>query len=161
MSSIPETPPDQDLVLLFTALHAACNAQVVQRIAGDGFSDLRPTHGFVFQHLILGPTRISDLATKLGMTAQGASKLVIELEQFGYVSRQTDARDRRSHTVTLTARGWAAIKAGRTARDAVTAQLRATLGEPAADSLVAMLQQLAEYTGGLHTLLARRLLPPR
>ena len=158
-SSEPSLPPDQDLVLLFTALHAACDAEVVRRIAAEGYGDLRPAHGYVFQHLVPGPARVSDLAAKLGMTAQGASKLVIELEGFGYVARQTDPDDRRSHTVSLTERGWAAIEAGRAARAAVTAQLREVLGGPAADTLVASLQQLAEQTGGLRTLLARRLRP--
>jgi DNA-binding MarR family transcriptional regulator len=157
----PSTPPDHDLVLLFTALHAACDADVVRRIAADGFGDLRPTHGYVFQHLIPGPCTISDLAQKLGMTPQGASKLVIELEGWGYVARQTDPDDRRSHTVTLTDRAWAAIEAGRAARTAITVQLRAILGDPAADALVTSLQQLAEHTGGLRTLLARRLRPDR
>ena len=155
----PLLPPEQDLVLLFTALHAACDAEVVRRIAEDGFGDLRPTHGYVFQHLVPGPVAISELARRLGMTAQGASKLVIELEGYGYVARQTDPADRRSHTVTLLERGWAAIEAGRAARAAVTAQLREVLGDPAADALVASLQQLAEQTGGLRTLLARRLRP--
>jgi DNA-binding MarR family transcriptional regulator len=157
----PRLPPDHDLVLLFTALHAACDVEVVRRIADDGFGDLRPAHGYVFQHLVPGPVAISELARRLGMTAQGASKLVIELEGYGYVSRQTDPGDRRSHTASLTERGWAAIEAGRTARAAVTAQLREYLGSPAADALVASLQQLAEQTGGLRTLLARRLRPGR
>jgi DNA-binding MarR family transcriptional regulator len=155
----PSLPPDQDLVLLFTALHAACDAEVVRRIGADGFGDLRPAHGYVFQHLVPGPVTISELARKLGMTAQGASKLVIELGRFGYLARQIDPTDRRNHTVSLTARGWAAIEAGRAARAAVTAQLRAALGEDTADALVASLQQLAEHTGGLRTLLARRLRP--
>ena len=149
----------QDLVLLFTALHAACDAEVVRRIAADGFDDLRPAHGYVFQHLVPGPIAISELARRLGMTPQGASKLAIELERFGYVARQTDPSDRRSHAVTLTERGWAAIESGRAARAAVTAELRVTLGEPAADRLVSSLQHLAEHTGGLRTLLARRLRP--
>jgi DNA-binding MarR family transcriptional regulator len=69
---------------------------VVRRIAGAGFADLRPAHGFVFQHLVRGPIAISELARLLGMTAQGASKLVIELEGLGYVCRQTDPADLRS-----------------------------------------------------------------
>jgi DNA-binding MarR family transcriptional regulator len=151
--------PDQDLVLLFTALHAAFDAEVARRIATEGFGDLRPAHGYVFQHLVPGTVTISELARKLGMTAQGASKLVIELERFGYVARQTDPADRRSHTVSLTERGWAAIEAGRAARTAITAQLRETIGDDAADVLVHSLQRLAEQTGGLRTLLARRLRP--
>jgi DNA-binding MarR family transcriptional regulator len=93
------------------------------------------------------------------MTAQGASKVVIELEGMGYVARHTDPSDRRSHTVALTERGWSAIEAGRAARAAVTDELCVALGQPAADALIAALQQLAEHTGGLRTLLARRLRP--
>jgi DNA-binding MarR family transcriptional regulator len=161
LSISPDLPPDHDLVLLFTALNAACDADVVRRITAAGFGDLRPTHGYVFQHLVAGAIPISELARRLGMTPQGASKLVIELERNGYVARQTDLEDRRSHTVTLTERGWAAIEAGRAARAAITAELRAILGEPAAEALVASLQRLAEQTGGLRALLARRLRPTR
>jgi DNA-binding MarR family transcriptional regulator len=159
-SSDPLLAPNEDLVLLFTALHAACDADVLRRMAAAGFGNLRVAHGFVFQHLVPGAARITDLAVKLGMTAQGASKLVIELESMGYVARQTDPQDRRSHTVSLTGRGWAAIEVGRAARAEITRQLRADLGdESAADALIASLQRLAEHTGGLRTLLARRLRP--
>jgi DNA-binding MarR family transcriptional regulator len=153
------TPPDRDLVLLFTALHAACDADVLRRLDALGFGDLRPAHGYVFQHLVPGSAAIGDLARKLGMTAQGASKLVIELEQLGYVTRTTDPRDRRSHDVSLTERGWAAIDAGRTARAEITSRLLDHLGESAANDLIRSLQRLAEHTGGLETLLARRLRP--
>ena len=154
-------PPEQDLPLLFAALNAATNAEVVRRLAAAGHADLRPAHGYVFQHLIAGPARITELADKLGMTVQGASKLVAELERHGYVDRRVDPGDRRNRIVALTARGWAGIEAGRAARAAVTAELRAALGEPAADTLVGALQRLAEHTGGLTALLARRLRPER
>src|SRR5579885_1202213 len=106
MTSTP-LPPERDLPLLFAALHAAANANVVRRIAAAGHPDLRPTHGYVFQHLIPGPSRITELADKLGMTLQGASKLVIELERLGYVTRRPDPADGRNRIVELTERGWA------------------------------------------------------
>jgi DNA-binding MarR family transcriptional regulator len=142
------TPLAQDLVLLFTALHAASDAEVMRRLAASGFPELRPAHGYVFQHLIAGPTRITDLARKLGMTCQGASKLVIELSGLGYVSRTPDAGDRRNRIVTLTAREWAAIEAGRQARAAVSAEWLGVLGEEEVDRLLAALQRLADHTGG-------------
>src|SRR5919202_4197145 len=116
-------PPEQDLPLLFAALNAATNAEVVRRLAVAGHADLRPAHGYVFQHLIAGPARITELADKLGMTVQGASKLVADLERLGYVDRRVDPGDRRNRIVALTARGWAGIEAGRAARAAVTAEL--------------------------------------
>jgi DNA-binding MarR family transcriptional regulator len=155
MSSTPE----QDLTLLVTALDAAARAEVTRRIAAAGYPDLRPAHGYVFQHLVVGPARVTDLAHKLGMTAQGASKLVVDLERLGYVVRRTDPADRRNRIVELTPRGWAGIEAGRTARAAVTAAWRAALGEPAAEAFVAALHQLAVQSGGLRQLLERRLRP--
>jgi DNA-binding MarR family transcriptional regulator len=156
MTSIPSS---SDLVLLFTALHAACDADVTLRTASAGFPELRPAHGYVFQHLIVGPKTVTELARRLGMTVQGASKLVIELERLGYVSRDPDTDDHRNRNVTLTPRGWAAIEAGREARAAVTAELCGVLGEEDANRLLASLQRLAEQTGGLSELLARRLKP--
>ncbi len=151
--------PDQDIVLLFTALRAACDAEVTRRMAAAGYGDVRLAHGYVFQHLIVGPTRITELARKLGMTAQGASKLVIELEKFGYVARRSDPADQRNRFVALTERGWDVIRAGRVARAEINTQLRAVLGEAEFDHLLTSLQQLAEHTGGLEELLARRLRP--
>ena len=152
-------PAEEDLTLLFAALNAATSAEIVRRVAAAGHPDLRPAHGYLFQHLMAGPVRVSELAEKLGMTAQGASKLVIELERLGYVERRGDPGDGRNRYVALTARGEAGIEAGREARAAITAELRAVLGDPAADQLVAGLRQLATHNGGLATLLARRLRP--
>ncbi|MFN8514143.1 MAG: MarR family transcriptional regulator [Thermomicrobiales bacterium] len=152
-------PAEEDLTLLFAALNAATSAEIVRRIAAAGHPDLRPAHGYVFQHLMGGPMRVSELGEKLGMTAQGASKLVIELEGLGYVERRGDPGDGRNRYVALTAKGEAGIEAGRAARAAVTAELRAVLGEAAADQVVAGLRQLAEHSGGLAALLGRRLRP--
>jgi DNA-binding MarR family transcriptional regulator len=126
-----------------------------------GFTDLRPAHGYVFQHLVEGPMRVTELARKLGMTAQGASKSVIELERMGYVVRQSDPGDQRNRPVALTEHGWEAIEAARAARAVVNAELLASAGSGAAENLLSMLQRLAERTGGLRELLARRLRPER
>lgn len=152
-------PAQEDLTLLFAALNAATSAEIVRRVAEAGHPDLRPAHGYLFQHLLQGPVRVGELAEKLGMTAQGASKLVIELERLGYVERRGDPADGRNRYVALTARGHDGIAAGRAARAAITAELRAVLGEPAAAELIAALQQLAAHSGGLAALLGRRLRP--
>lgn len=154
-------PPDHDLVLLFTALNAACDADVLRRIAAAGFADLRPAHGYVFQHIMEQPIRVSDLARRLGMTAQGASKLVIEMEGMGYVLRHPDPDDQRNRFVALTDRGWAAIEAGRAARAAISADLRNVLGDADGRALLEALQRLAEHTGGPRELLGRRPRPGR
>ncbi len=71
----------------------------------------------VFQRLVRAGPASPTLAEKLGMTAQGASKLVIDSRATRLrAPRQTDPADRRSHAVSLTERGWAAIEAGVGAR---------------------------------------------
>ena len=147
--------------MLLTALHAGATAAVTRHMDDAGFSDLRPAHGYVFQHLVEGPMRVTALARKLGMTAQGASKSVIELERMGYVVRLSDPGDQRNRPVALTQHGWAAIEASRVARAIVNTELMEAAGPGAGEELMAMLQQLAERTGGLRELLARRLRPER
>lgn len=150
--------PDRDLTLLFTALAAECDARVRARMAEAGHGEVRTVHGYVFQHLLVGPVRVTDLAGLLGMTAQGASKVVAEMERVGYAARRADPQDSRVRLVELTPRGRAAVEAGRTARAEVTAELLGELGQAAEDFLVS-LGGLAERTGALRELLARRLRP--
>jgi DNA-binding MarR family transcriptional regulator len=160
MSSAPP-PLETDVQLLLTAAAAGASDAVLRRLAAAGFGDLRPSHGYVFQHLLLQPMPISELARRLGMTAQGASKLVIELEELGYVHRQPAAEDRRTHLVELTRRGRDLVDAGREARAAVTADVEQLLGPSGLKRFLAMLRQVATHSGGLETLTARRIRPPR
>ncbi|MEU5691752.1 MarR family winged helix-turn-helix transcriptional regulator [Actinosynnema sp. NPDC020468] len=147
-----------DLTLLFTALSAACDTEVRERMARAGHPDVRTVHGYVFQHLLVGPARITDLADLLGMTAQGASKVVAEMERVGYAKRTTDPQDSRVRQVSLTEHGRDAVEAGRAARAEVTRNLLAHL-EDGGDALVGGLDLLAHRTGALTALLARRLRP--
>jgi DNA-binding MarR family transcriptional regulator len=104
---------------------------------------------------------ITELARRLGMTAQGASKVVIELEELGYVRRQPAADDRRTHLVELTQRGRDLIDAGREARAALTADVERLLGPSGLKRFLTMLRRVAAHSGGLETLTARRIRPPR
>jgi DNA-binding MarR family transcriptional regulator len=155
------TPIEQDVQLLLTAASAGASEAVIRRLEGAGFDDLRASHTYVFQHLVGGPISINDLATRLGMTAQGASKMVIELEQLGYLTRSAAADDRRTHLVELTPRGRALIDAGRAARLALQAEVQELLGPTPLQQLLIMLRAVADHTGGLEKLAGRRMRPPR
>jgi DNA-binding MarR family transcriptional regulator len=143
--------------LLLTAAAAGASEAVVRHLAAAGFGDLRPSHHHVFQHLVLGPRSITELATRLGMTSQGASKLVIELEQLGYLRRSPGADDRRTHLVELTERGHALLEAGRTARAAVTDDVERLLGPTELRRFLGLLRRVAEHSGGLDLLVGRRI----
>ncbi|WHT20702.1 MarR family transcriptional regulator [Crossiella sp. CA-258035] len=151
--------PADDLVLLFTALSAAADAEVRRRVEAAGFTGLRQAHGYLFQHLIPGPARISELAAKLGMTPQGVSKTVTELARLGYARRSVDEGDQRGRVVELTERGLGAIEAARTARADLRAHYQEVLGPAAAEAVLTGLRRLAVETGALAELTARRLRP--
>ena len=159
--SSPPPPIEGDVQLLLTAAAAGVSEAVLRQLARSGFSDVRPSHGYVFQHLLVQPMPINELGARLGMTAQGASKLVIELEKLGYVRRAPAAEDRRTHVVELTERGRAVVDAGRAARASLTAEVEQLLGPRGLRQLLRMLRQVAERTGGLETLARRRIRPPR
>ncbi|WUD77670.1 MarR family transcriptional regulator [Streptomyces sp. NBC_00510] len=69
------------------ALFVGFAAAVQDRLAADGFGDLRCSHGYLFRHLVGAEPTVGALAERLGMTQQGASKAAAELERLGYAER--------------------------------------------------------------------------
>ncbi|MBP2474291.1 DNA-binding MarR family transcriptional regulator [Crossiella equi] len=150
--------PSEDPVLLLTALSAAADDEVVLRVEDEGYHGLRRSHGYLFQHLLVAPMPISVLAERMGMTAQGVSKIVAELEGLGYVRREV-GRDRRSRLVELTGRGRGAVAAARRARAAVREGYLKILGPEEGPAVLAALGRLAVVSGALPQLTHRRLRP--
>jgi DNA-binding MarR family transcriptional regulator len=74
-------------------------------LAEEGFDGLRPAFGFAINAVEQGATSTSELARVLGMTKQGAAKLVVNLSQQGYLSASPDPDDRRVQRLSLTDRG--------------------------------------------------------
>jgi DNA-binding MarR family transcriptional regulator len=134
MSDFDPAAADLPLAALFAGWAMA--EEVQRRIADDGMGDLRFADGVVFQHLVGGPLAIGALGERMGVTQQAASKAVADLQRRGYVERAAGAGDGRVRQVSLTARGHAAIEAGRRHRAALEAEQQrdpADLGEPAAE----------------------------
>ncbi len=96
-------------VLMGLAFHNFID-ELQMKIAGAGFSDVRPGHGFAFQLLSFKNASVNELADHLGVTKQAASQMVEYLEEHNYVISQPDPKDRRIKVVALTARGWACIQ---------------------------------------------------
>ena len=76
-----------------------------------GFTDLVAAHLDVFQYPGPENQRPLELATQTRMTKQALNYLLGQLQQLGYLTRETDERDQRSKRIRLTPRGHAAIKA--------------------------------------------------
>jgi DNA-binding MarR family transcriptional regulator len=123
---------DQEFV---RALRAATAAQ--------GFDDQGRSDGYVLRTLSAGPTSISRLAERLGITKQGASQIVDDMERRGYVERRPDPSDARARLLHLTARGEAALAAARKFHQAYERKLRRQFGDGAIDSLRDVLTAMA------------------
>jgi DNA-binding MarR family transcriptional regulator len=152
-----EIDPEQlDLVLAALFAGLALNEQVTDRLHAGGFADLRFSHGFVFQHLVPGPLPVGELARRMRVSQQAASKAAAELERLGYVERAPDPDDARVRRLALSERGRAAVAAGRTARAEVAAALEARLGPRRAKALRAGLLDVLDAAGGLEAVRGRR-----
>ncbi|MDH6128100.1 MarR family transcriptional regulator [Kitasatospora sp. GP82] len=128
------------LAMTFRAMTDHLHARLVEL----GREPLRPAHGYVFRYLADHPgATVVDLAARLDVTKQSASKTVTELADWGYLERRSHPTDGRAQILVLTERGreylhladelwaesekqWAAV-IGADRLDAVHADLRAYL----------------------------------
>ena len=147
-------PAQLDVVLAALFAGLALNERVTERLHTDGFDDVRFSHGFVFQHLVPGPLAVGELARRMGVSQQAASKAAAELERLGYVERAPDPADARVRRLALSARG-------RAARAAVADELAGVLGPRRAETLRRTLLDALAAAGGLDAVRARRVPPVR
>jgi DNA-binding MarR family transcriptional regulator len=85
---------------------------------------------------------ISAIGRELGITRQGASKVVGHLSDRGYVSVADSPTSKREKSVILTSRGSDYLKAQRTAARRIEDELRAEFGDAALSGLFALLDAL-------------------
>ena len=76
-----------------------------------GFTDLVAAHVDVWRYPGPENQRPSELAIHTRMTKQALNYLLGQLEDLGYMTRETDSDDQRSKRIRLTARGRAATRA--------------------------------------------------
>jgi DNA-binding MarR family transcriptional regulator len=151
---------DLDLPLASLFAGWAMADELSRRLAAESMDDLRFADGVLFQHLVEGPRTIGALAERLEVTQQAVSKSVADLERRGYVTRAADPDDARVRRVALTARGGAAIEAGRVHRATIEAELGERLGERRVADARGLLNEIVETLGADAPVRGRRVLPP-
>ena len=87
-------------------------------------------------------TTISEIGRELGITRQGAGKIVAGLRERGYVSVRPSSKSAREKTVTLTPRALEYLDAQRRAVRKIDNQLRANLGPEGFRNLYRLLETL-------------------
>lgn len=113
-------------------------------LAAAGFADRRFPEGRVLVMCAApGQTTISDVGRRLGITRQGAGKIVARLTECGYLEVTPSPSDRREKTLTLTPRAEQFLAALRDAGHAVEARLRQEIGAGGVEQLLRALDLLA------------------
>jgi DNA-binding MarR family transcriptional regulator len=135
--------------------------RVLEALAAAGHADLRFSHGFVIQHVVDADRTIGELALRMGVTQQGASKAVAELETLGYLERVPDPADARIRRVRLSARGRAAVQISRRAREKIEHGLATAVGAREIAHARRTLARILEVVGATESVRARRVRPPR
>jgi DNA-binding MarR family transcriptional regulator len=87
---------------------------------------------------------IAQISRELGITRQGAAKIVAELRDRGYVDVTPSPTDGREKIVTVTAKADAFLDAQQRAARRIEAQLSKEMGADAVDSLYRLLDALGD-----------------
>jgi DNA-binding MarR family transcriptional regulator len=111
--------------------------------AAQGFDDLGRSDGYVFRALAVRATTVGELATRLGISKQGAAQIVDDMVGRGYVRRRPDPTDGRAQLLSLTARGDAALAAARRFHQAYERRLARAHGRAAVDAVRELLTAMA------------------
>lgn len=104
-------PPPPLIGALLRVPYETVRERMLAGLHDRGFTDLVAAHVDVWRHPGPENQRPSELATQTRMTKQALNYLLGQLEQLGYLTRETDSGDQRSKRVCLTPRGRAATKA--------------------------------------------------
>jgi DNA-binding MarR family transcriptional regulator len=121
----------------------AYQRRVDQALADAGFADRRLPDGRVLRLCDRVPgTTIADIGRELGISRQGAAKLVHSLRDRGYVTLAASKTSGREKTVKITPRARDYLRAHRAATRAIERRLRARVGADAFAGLDALLDAL-------------------
>ncbi|MEV6236958.1 MarR family winged helix-turn-helix transcriptional regulator [Lentzea sp. NPDC051838] len=123
-------------------------AEFVQRLDAEGYADLRPAHGAVFQALRGGGATSTELAERLGVTKQAAGQMVADLEERGYLRRVEHPDGGRRRLVVLTGKADEHMAVAGRVLHKLEAELASQLGEGKLQELRAGLSQLIRELAG-------------
>ncbi len=119
------------------------------QIEAEGGDPLRPAHGYTFKFLLdRDDATTVDLADHLGITKQAASKIVEELEQWGYVTRRPHPTDRRARALGLTPKGQEYVERANELRGRTEDRWAALIGPDRLDQIYEDLCALVDSAGG-------------
>jgi len=115
MSSFPsqlERAKSASLLQLLFKAARLWNERAVAVVSKTSGITLRASHTALFPHIDLEGTRLTVLASRLGISKQAVGQLVGELEEMGVLERTLDESDARARLVCFTPKGKKALMHG-------------------------------------------------
>ncbi|MFI1917811.1 MarR family winged helix-turn-helix transcriptional regulator [Nocardia sp. NPDC020380] len=94
-----------DFGVLLGQAYQAFVQELHARLAERGHRMMGASYGYVLRSLAENALTASQLGERLGITAQGAAKVVDEMVKSGYVERRADPADKRAKLLHLSDRG--------------------------------------------------------
>lgn len=152
--------PQLDLGYLALFLGLRMNELVMERMAAAGFTRVRESHGFVIQHLVEEERTITELAARMGVTQQAASKAVAELIELGALEA-IPGEDRRAKRIRLSKTGWQIVRLGRQERRRIDHRVRTVAGENGYEAARKILRACLTALGATESIESRRIRQPR
>jgi DNA-binding MarR family transcriptional regulator len=139
------------------------NELVVANGRSKGFTQMRASYGYVIQHLVETDRPVSrtgsELARRMGVSQQAASKAIAELVRLGVVEIVA-SEDRRAKVVNLSSRGWDAVQQTRRYRAKLEKRLLRKVGEKRYWAAQETLRDCLVLVGGLERVVSRRVRQP-
>ena len=152
--------PRLDLGYLALFLGLRVNELVMERMAAAGFTHVRESHGFVIQHLVQEERTITELAERMEVTQQAASKVVAELIELGALEAVT-GEDRRAKRIRLSRRGRQIVRLGRQERRRIDRRLQTAAGKNGYEAARQILGDCLTALGAVDRIESRRIRQPR
>jgi DNA-binding MarR family transcriptional regulator len=129
----PEPQWYDDIVIpaLIRAARRTYSGAIQRALVAAGCDDMPRNGPFVVGAIARSGSPLGEIIATMGLSKQRGGQLVDTLVARGYLERATDPEDRRRLTVTLTERGRQAAATGRSAIEAVDADLLTRVGADA------------------------------
>jgi DNA-binding MarR family transcriptional regulator len=139
---VPESTP---LARLLTAATQLAAQRLNETLAGHGYPNLRPAHGYAALAVGADGATTSQLGARLGITKQAAAKLASQLERDGYLRRVDHPRDGRAQLLLRTARGDALLRAAAEVQEQIERDWAQAVGEPKIRAMRSALESVLDH----------------
>ena len=138
----PKPDPRPNIGWLLKTNFDAYHNLAVKHVHDAGFGGVSLTQAQIIAHLTELPIRIVDLAQRFGVSKQAMSVMVNDLIHGGFLTQETDPKDKRAKLLTLTDKGKELKKTARSTRKTTEDAFLSRLPDKDAETLIRLLQSL-------------------